>query len=517
MATITFRFRMIFISCLILLSLVPIASAAHPSLLFSDIVQTPGYQLRTTSPWSGWQATIISDANYALTYNFADTTEREYYRQEYTFDLALAYQITKQANYLDHARDGLLHMGGGSIPTYIDRSTALRGYSLAYDLIQPTLSAANDTLIRDKLATMADQVYKNLNSDGRPYYQIAFDDFQGRAYPDVGIVGCVLSDYTNPNHLALSTTPADWYKVGTDYLFVNDLLHDTGGRSLFSYGFDESSGKHLNGGYKEYSLADLYWWCQVYSHYTGQNIFDVYPATKRALTSELWETMPNFYANNFITEGNVKYYYHNAVYNLLDPDTRAQVLKYDTLLKASTLLPYSTIAGGVPTGELLYLVSGDYGSVTPQDPPWTSHLSASAIYQTFRGGWAQDADWLSLITFNQKTASNRDTAHHDQLSIEYYSRGDLLLGDAGEDKYILDRFYGHYESHHNTIALENPRSPYPASSWANSQARGIYKANINNLVTPVTNDPIIQVPWMELFQGKASITYVVGADHWADL
>jgi len=485
---------------------------SHPSLLFSDIGQTPGYQHRTTSPWSGWQATIISDANSALTYDFADTSEREYYRQEYAFDLALAYQITKQANYLTHARDGLLHLGNGAVPQLMDRSTGLRGYSLAYDLIQPTLDAANDTLIRDKLATLADSAYKDLNADGRPYYQIGYDDYQGRAYPDFGIVGCVLSDYTNPNHLPLATTPADWSKVGTDYLFDNDQLHDTGGRSLFSYGFDESSGKHLNGGYKEYTLADLYWWCQVYSHYTGQNIFDVYPATKRVLTSELWETMPNFYANNYVTEGNVKYYYHEAILNLLDPDTRAQMLKFDTVIKASTLLPYSTTAGGQPIAELLYLVYGDYRSVTLQDPSWMSHLNANSIYQTFRGGWTRDADWLSLVTFNLVSASNRDTAHHDQQGIEYYSRGDLLLADGGENKYVLDKIYGEYETYHNTIALENPRSPFAASSWSNSPARGIYKGIILNIVTPVTNDPIIQVPWMELFQGKATITNVIGSD-----
>ena len=33
--------------------------------------------------------------------------------------------------------------------------------------------------------------------------------------------------------------------------------------------------------------------------------------------------------------------------------------------------------------------------------------------------------------------------HGDQLSIEYYSRGDLLLADGGEDKYVLDKIYGH--------------------------------------------------------------------------
>ncbi len=32
-------------------------------------------------------------------------------------------------------------------------------------------------------------------------------------------------------------------------------------------------------------------------------------------------------------------------------------------------------------------------------------------------------------------------AHNDQASIEYYSRGDLLLADAGEDKYVLPKLW----------------------------------------------------------------------------
>jgi len=498
---------------ILIVAFIPLAVQAgtqvHPSLLFHDIGETPGYQYRIAPPWNEWESTIISDANKALTYNFADTTEREYYRQEYAYELGLAYQITKQAEYADHARDGLLHMGEGDIPTPIDRSTALRGYSLAYDYIQPTLDAANETIIRDELAIQADIVYKNLSEKGRPYYQIDYDDFQGWAYPDMGIVGCVLSDYTN---LSLSSTPADWYKVGTEYFFVNDnVLHDTGGRSLISYGFDEVSGKHLNGGYKEYTITELLWWFQVYSHYKGQNIFDVYPITKRIVTSELWESMPNYYHNNYVTSGNIKYYYHEGILNLLDADTRAQALKHIDMIKPATLLPYSTVGAGDPSAGLLYLVYGDYRLTPRQDPSWTSYLNATSIYQTFRGGWAQDADWLSVVTFNVVSASNRDTGHHDQLGIEYYSRGDLLLADAGENKYVLDTIYGNYEIHHNTIALENPRFPFSVADWSNSQARGIYKGLVTGIVTPVTVTTF-QQPWMELLQGQATITNVIGSD-----
>ena len=42
--------------------------------------------------------------------------------------------------------------------------------------------------------------------------------------------------------------------------------------------------------------------------------------------------------------------------------------------------------------------------------------------------------------------------HNDQLSLEYYSRGDLLLSDGGESKKILDKPYGDFDIFHNTIS-----------------------------------------------------------------
>jgi hypothetical protein len=80
-------------------------------------------------------------------------------------------------------------------------------------------------------------VYKDLNDNGTTRNYVSFADYHGQAYPMVGIAGAALYDYTNPNKLPLSSTPADWKKVGTAYLFENDQLHSSG-RSLFSFGFE---------------------------------------------------------------------------------------------------------------------------------------------------------------------------------------------------------------------------------------------------------------------------------------
>ncbi|HTY52856.1 MAG TPA: putative Ig domain-containing protein [Methanomicrobiales archaeon] len=494
-------------------AIIPLAASAqtHPSLLFQNIADTPGYRNRAVSPWSDWEKAVMTDANASLGRDFTKSLgsyNRECYRAGYASNLGLAYQITKQPKYAQKAKEALLAMGTVD-STNTDRAVGLAGYSLTYDWIQPALSTADDMKIRDKLATLADTVYQDLNNHGTWRNVIQFADYQGEAYPAMGIAGCVLSDYTNPSHLLLASGPAEWYRVGTDYLFVNDKLHDTGGRSLLSFGFDESSGKFLNGAYKSYVGDDLIRWFQVYSFFTGRNIFEVYPAAKRAFTAELWDSLPNYYSANYVTLGDTRWTYEEGILNLLDDDTRAQALSYLDKTGAKGILPYSRTFGDVP-GSLLYLTYEGYTHDPRHNPPFTSRLDASSVYQVFRGSWATDADWLSLVTFNVDSWSNRDTEHNDQLSVEYYSRGDLLLADAGEDKGVLDAYYGPFEIHHNTIAIEDPRTPFSTASWSGTAARGILKGSYGEVDTKVTVDPVAMLPWAEFLEAKATISKVVG-------
>lgn len=485
----------------------------HPYLIFNDINETPGFQHRIEIPWKSMEASITKLATDYLSRNFSEPTWTTYdrisYRSEFAQTLGLAYQINKNTTYSEKTKEALLNIGIGSTPSKLDRALALRGYSLAYDWVQSDLDVSNDMIIRDKLAILADSVYKDLNDNGTNLNYISISDYHGQAYPIMGIAGLALNDYTNPNKLPLSSTPSDWVKAGTEYLFVNDKLHNYN-RSLFSFGFDPS-GKYYNGNYKTYVLDDFLWWFQVYSHFYGKNIFDEYPLAKKAFTSEIWESMPNHYQNNYVTYGNTKQYYHKGILNLLDPENKSYALNHIDITENSKLLPYSS-AQGLLSNIFLYLVY-DNNSLSPRkNPVWTSHLDPNSIYQVFRGSWAEDSDWLSLITFNGNTKSNRDMAHHDQMSFEYYSRGDLLLADGGEHKHILGEIdYSEYEIYHNGVAIEDPRIPFSSSSWANSIARGIFKGNAAGLNTPVHIDDVIQTPWMELLETHSSLTKVIGS------
>ena len=325
----------------------------------------------------------------------------------------------------------------------------------------------------------------------------------------VGIAAAALSDYTNPNHLALSSTPDDWLKAGTDYLFVDDKLHSYN-RSLFSFGFDEASGKHLNGAYKAYVIDDFAWWLQVYNHFYHVNPFEKYPAAEKAFTSETWETLPDGYGNNYVTSGNLKWTYHRDFASLLNDSERSHVLNLDERLESSDMLPLSSSLGGSDPAGLLYCTVRQL-RFPPADLPGPGQPPRpGAVYQVIRSGWQPDADWMSMVTWNVMSNSNRDMAHMDQAGIEYYSRGDLLLADAGEDKYVLDTLYGEYDIHHNTVAFEDPRNPFPPAAWSGTAARGIYKGNANELVTPVQIPAVLQAPWITGIDVHADITTVIG-------
>ncbi|WFN35113.1 DUF4962 domain-containing protein [Methanogenium sp. S4BF] len=490
------------------------SAASHPNLLFSDITEVPGYQYSSSAPWNTWNAGILRSADASLSRDFSNpnwaTYNRVSYRSGFAGDLALAYQITKDQKYLDKARQALLNLDVGDAPYDMDRAVSLNGYSLAYDWAQPGLTSADDTIIRDKLAILADRTYRDLNGDGTKKTYVTFADYHGQAYPGVAIAGLALEDYTNPNNIPLNSGPEDWIKAGTDYLFVNDELH-TYNRPLISFGFDEASGKHLLGAYKTYVIDDLLWWFQVYSNHYDRNILDDYPVAKKIVTSELWETMPNGYMNNYVTAGNTLETYQRAILSLLNDQEKGEVLRYLDQTKGDNLLPYSRENDLAPT-KLLFCVYGNYNSISRDSPDWTSRLDEDAIYQVFREDWQEDSDWLSLVTFNVQTNSNRDMAHHDQLSIEYYGNGDLLLADAGETKHVLDTYYGQYGVHHNSIEIEDPQTPFTTSSWADSQARGIYKGDAGGIDTPVTVETVIQTPWMEGIAASETISTVIDND-----
>jgi hypothetical protein len=489
------------------------ASSSHPGLFFNTINDCPGYAHSSASPWSSWQKDIISTANDRRTWDFTrDTMGNGYdsimYRGAAAQSLGLAYQITKDPAYSLKAKEALLNIGRGDVENSFRKSSGLFSYSIAYDWVQPTLTAEDDTAIRDKLATLADSVYRDLNENGANRQYVTFHDYHGRAYIAVAMAGLALNDYDNPNRLSLSSGPEDWVKCGTDYYWIDDLLHDSH-RSLASWAFEESTGKDYVG-YNAYVDENLLLFAQAYSHFYGRNYFDDFPLAKKHFLVETWSALPNDFSANFETITNVMWQYEPGIISLLDEDNKSYALnRYDRLMSSKNLLQYPAREGGIsiPTA---YLTVDDYSSVPRQFPAATTYLNNNSVFQVFRQSWNNDSEWLSLRTFYpMEIENNRVQARADQLGFEYYGKGDLLLADGCEDKHVLNRFYAMYENYHNTIAIEDPRSPFNVSTWADSPARGIYKGQSGSgIATPSNITFIAQTPWMEALGASVNIQKV---------
>ena len=483
----------------------------HPYLLFTSISQTPGYQYQAQSPWNTWQSEILTASNSYLSLNFSGNLgsyNRISYRGGYASYLGLSYQITKNPKYAKKGEEALLNMSVGSVAETADYGLALESYSLAYDWIQPTLDASSDLKIRDNLATLADKVYQATNSNGTQKNYIDFPDLGGHLYPALGIASAALSDYTNPNNLPLHSSPSDWYHAGTDYLFVNDKLHSLG-TSLFSQEFDPT-GTDLLAGYKDYTVNDLSEWYQVCNSSFGINLMSTYPVAEKAYTSETWESMPNEYSTNFVTYGNTLWDYQMGTVSLMSPQDKATVINHINLVsndEKNSILPKSMDFNQIDT-DLLYCVFGNYNSAPTTYPTATSHLDPTGVLQVIRANWSKTSDWLSFTTWNIAADSNRNMMHNDQQGFEYYSRGNLLLADAGEPKHILDTNYGTTEVDHNVIAIDNPRTSFPLSSWSDSTSAGLTKGTANNLITPASIGSMFQLPWMQLIQSSVTATKV---------
>jgi hypothetical protein len=396
------------------------------------------------------------------------------------------------------------------------RAISLLHYCLAYDWVQHALDPDTDRKIRDRLAALADIVYGELNADDTDRYSISFVDHHGQAYPILGIAGVVLCDYVNPGGQPLASDPEEWRRVGTDYLFVNDPLHAYG-RPLIDFEVD-AEGHDLLGSYKNYYIDDMVIWAQVYTRFYGNNFFSAYPVAQKLLTAEVWDSLPNRYSANFVTNGNQKWYYSRGIASLLDPANLSYILKHDDIIEKSGELEYSKTPYHLNYDtqlpeSVLYCVYGDYSSVPREDPVDTSRLSLDSAYQVFRESWDKDSDWLAMITFgkNIPTYTYRNTQHHDQMSFEYYAKGDLLLADAGEDRQSTNNYKGAYEVHHNTIAIENPRKAYSIAKWSGSPARGIFKGTKMGWETTADVWLASQDPWMEAVGARAAIRDLIGS------
>jgi hypothetical protein len=482
----------------------------HPLLFFNDIGECPGYMNHNTEPWKSSEENIILDANQALKKDFTlntwpgDPYEDIMGRAGYAKSLALAWQITGSDQYALKATEALLNIGKGDYYSPLRKSCAIRDYSIAYDMVQTQMSVATDAVVRDKLADFADECFNDLNGNGKDRDYVTFWDYHGQAYINVAFAGLVLEDYTNPNRIGISSGPDDWLKCGTDYYFVRDPLHNDH-KPIAYYGLDSATGKDLIG-YNGYTLQGLVLFAQAYTHVKGENYLDRYPVLKGHFTAEVWDSYPNDIEATYETLLNIRFNYQNCIANLLDDANRSAVLRhYDNVNANIRLMPDPSTEGAM-SSVTRYLCEYNYNGLARNPPPYTNHLDPNAMFQTLRTGWNTDSDFLSMVT-TQQIASHtaRLEARSDQLAIQYYGKGDLLIADGGEDKYILDRVYGLHPVYHNMIVIENPRTPFGLDPISGAMYRGAAKGDTVGIRTPATVSRTVTTPWSSILTASEQI------------
>ncbi|WP_148266620.1 hypothetical protein [Methanocella arvoryzae] len=487
----------------------------HPYLFFNDIRETPGYQNRNLTPWSGYEYEIIRGANIVYDRDFSvpwpgDPREDIMSRAGYAKTFAMAWHITGDEKYAKKAVEALTNIGVGDPYSPHRRSVAVRDYSIAYDLVQPYMSEQTDAKVRDKLAKLADQVYRELNSDGTDTDYVTFWDYHGQAYINVAFAGLALADYDNPGRLSLKSGPSDWLKCGTDYFFVSDPLHDRH-KPIVYYGFDAATGKDLIG-YNTYTLENMVLFAQAYTHVTGENYVEKYPIMKGHFTAEVWDSYPNGVEATYETLLNLRFNYHACIANLLDEVNRSAVLRhYDNVNANIRYMPDPSTEwnGGYTTA---YLCEHNYNDLPRNPPPYTSHLNPDAMFQTMRNGWSVDSDFLSMVTTQPvSTGTTRLEIRADQLGIQYYGKGNILLADGGENKWVRNPDYGMAPVYHNVVVFENPRQPFPVDAASGGRFVGGSKGDASGVTTPARVSRTVTTPWMDILTAEEHIT---GSPNW---
>jgi hypothetical protein len=481
----------------------------HPYLFFEDLGECHGYQNRAQDPWQSWEQAIVRDADQNLGTSFGSG--------DYALvcaNLGMAYQITKLPSYAAQAAQALIRVDPNAWGSPWIRDMALAYYAIGYDLAQPGMTVDEDAAARDALARLADAAYQDATSQGPDY--INYSDEFGREYWSVGLAGMALHDYS-PS--ALGSGPQDWLDMGETDTMVDDRQHPGYHRGLVTFVWDHA-GHNLDGAYRDYTIIFESLYAHAFTHFYGENFLDKYPLAKEHFKSEIWETLPNGYMSNVETLGETRQRYLELNIDLYDAANQSYMASQIDRVAGAHLLPYSSDDVGSGYSALAsYLMTMNTASIPRRDPP-DHMLDPRSMLLTMRNGFGAEGSFLSIIQWNQLTwaeNSNRESSHSDQLSIEFYDKGDLVLADGGEPKYVYGigsslnpdddaaLMYGMHEFFHNVLAVERPGTAFPNSSWANSPARGFAKGYFgaggpyhNDILNPVTTHAAASTSWVAL-------------------
>jgi len=412
-----------------------VARKSHPRLLFTKWEETPGHRRRAEPPYGGH-----------LGWLFYAKVDADRHGGLYA---AFYYQVSKDKTYAQKAKEALAKVEPFKGTNIRLAAGPLINSALAYDWVHDTLSPEEDRRTLQRLAALADSVYRKYPTQGNTHDRII-------GASALGVMALALAGYDPKT----PSKPVDWLRDATVSLFIQDRFqfpsayrHDRryGRFCPALLGVCNRGGFCRIGGYRAYWVATLSQWLLIYAKATGRNPLDDFPIARGVVNDPIWESMPNRMDSQQGTRAsNYWGYYHNLL-ALMTPPERGAFRWYATAPKVDPLRRRRTTASldGVPWGLCCY-----EKDLPTAEPFWTSFYSPECEAMVFRGGWELDSDWLFFKCMNQPITSHRDMVHHDNLSFELYSRGDYLLSDGGEIRNRMVGYGPEYACGHNTLLID---------------------------------------------------------------
>jgi hypothetical protein len=470
----------------------------HPLLFFNDsnghyANQTSCFVNRAYPPCSTW---------YSVVANQAPDSNHKYSGMVYD---ALMWQLTGNTARRDRAISQLKLVSAESFTsgcsygdTCLSRPYKLQQYLLTYDWIQPSLSTADDTEVRNNLAKYTDEVYYDLNHvTGYPTTWVATADAHLRMYAGVGMAGIVLKDYSGTlPHLSKAS---DWEKVGTTYLFADD--HVIHGTEMTGTGMLQDELGHGPQGRDVWGTYEWYWAHPMYPllmalDYTNRTLRTRYPVLHNYATSHIFMAMPLGNYPNYVAEENAcKGMIATAYMGMMDLPEQAAALwtkqqcdwgiarmKY---AHAINTYDYYDVAGyqslGTENNDLravahpeIALVTYPYNSSLAAAPPVsTAYTGWDYTYSSIRSDWTTNAAWIGMMHENvtkNPLSNQRPDYNQDSLSVSYHAKGDVVVEESSESESNSDTDQeGKYKG---VLLFASGLTQTPSAVWKGSASQG---------------------------------------------
>ncbi|RKY32699.1 MAG: hypothetical protein DRP67_00490 [Candidatus Omnitrophota bacterium] len=475
----------------------------HPYLLFNKIEETAGWKNRDKEPWKTYfiQIKEAADRNVGIPYTWKGPRTGAIAHTDDIYanpvNAGFMYQVTKDKKYLKKAADLLKKATG--LPPYTRWSKRHHGrvigremikYAVGYDLIKEGLSPEEDKAIRDNLAKIADKACLSYSKWNNNHDRLILAC-------GLGAMACALADYEGNT----TTKPIDWLRRGTVNLFLKDDYKWPDGLRL--KGEREIVRPALSGavrpggsihGYFSYWSGPFTKWLIIYSHATGRNALEDFPIARGIVNVILTEALPTRTGSHHCTNLQSYWWHYHVLFHLVSPEERGLFKWYEKdpgVDKLRWRRTWGCVWGGV--FSFCFYNPG----LPSAEPNWKTFYSPKAELCVFRKDWSLDSDWLLFNCENYPSDSHRWMLHNDNMSFEYYSRGDYLLADNGE---VKGRMYGYgptYASGHNTLLIDG---------------KGVMKENISKkafkFINPARFIDHCVGPYLEFIRAKINVTHV---------